>query len=60
MWVRPNSLLEDGVADTVQVFGHTRGSEVRVYSEQAICIDALESGNQYLVIEDSQIEVKQV
>lgn len=55
LWVRPHSLLEDRIDEYKQVVGHTKQDHILLYD--VICIDTLEFGNEYLIINNSVPEV---
>ncbi len=67
IWVRPKSLLEDGLANYIQVVGHTMKDNVEIYLptennktfKGMALIDSLHSG-QYLVIENGKMEIEKI
>ncbi len=67
IWVRPKSLLKDGLSDYFQVVGHTAKDHIKQILptennknfKGLAFIDALHSG-EYLIIEDNKISVGKV
>lgn len=51
LWVRPNSLMKDGISDYVQIVGHTSKQNINRYTQKIIIIDCLDYKKQYLSID---------
>lgn len=58
IWVRPKSLLEDGIPDYIHVVGHTVKDHIG-YTPRMIMIDTIASG-EYLSITDGVIKTETV
>lgn len=56
IWVRPKSLLEDGIEGFVQVVGHTQHKEITSLENRVIFIDTLYQSGEYLEIKDGVVE----
>jgi len=57
MWVRPQSLIKDGLKEYLHIVGHTQTQRI-FKSENCIFIDALNSeGGQFLVWDDGKIQI---
>ncbi len=59
LWVRPPSLLEDGLDTYIQVVGHTVQRRLQL-SDEVIFIDTLGVSGEYLVYEDRKFSVGKV
>lgn len=58
IWVRPASLLKDGIDNYKQIVGHTSVTNILVLeSLPIILIDALGTSEEYLVYEDSKFTI---
>lgn len=53
LWVRPPSLVRDGLPQWIQVVGHTQ-QEQPLLSPRVICMDVLAYTTKYLIINDNQ------
>ena len=58
IWVRPRSLVSDGVEGYVQVVGHTTQQKMTVIENQFILIDTLGTTEQFLYIENNEAKPK--
>lgn len=56
LWVRPNSLLQDGIKPYVHVVGHTGQPDLKIY-EPMILIDTLGTSGEYLRIINETPEI---
>lgn len=57
LWVRPNSLRQDGISNCTQIVGHTRTNIIDIKSD-IIQVDVLMSNKQYLIIDNSKLIVE--
>lgn len=56
IWIRPESLEEDGLENYIQVIGHTKQKAIS-HQNNLILIDVLGSSREYLCIENNEISV---
>lgn len=54
IWIRPDSLMLDGIDGYIQVVGHTANDKV-VIEKNMICIDCFNNANTYMVINDVDV-----
>lgn len=57
-WVRPKSLVEDGIDDIIQIVGHTSVKMI-MQNNDCVFIDTMGNTKEYLSINDGEIEIKQ-
>lgn len=60
IWVRPNSLLMDGVDDYVQIVGHTQQHNINNIINRVILIDTIGLSEEYLSIDNHNISVLKI
>lgn len=59
-WVRPGSLSIDSVPGFRQIVGHTQVEDISLKHPKVILVDALGHAKKYLVINNKELEVKDV
>lgn len=59
IWVREESLKKDGIENYIQIVGHSIQPKITI-SQTVIFIDTLSTSKEYLCIENSTIEVRQL
>jgi predicted MPP superfamily phosphohydrolase len=59
LWVRPNSLLKDGIDGIKQVVGHTAINGIRI-EKNLILVDCFDYKNEYLVIDGGEVTIKEL
>lgn len=57
LWIRPASLLKDGLKDYTHVVGHTQMEKIQ-FKDNCIFTDTLGISGEYLIIEDVDGEIK--
>lgn len=57
IWVRPQSLYQDGIMDYIQVVGHTTQSELKIIEKEIVLIDTIGKSGQFLCITDGELSV---
>ena len=60
IWVRPYSLLMDGVDGYIQIVGHTQQSTIYNIDNRVLLIDALQLSGEYLSIDNNVISILKI
>ena len=61
LWIRPGALMAVRVEPYTHIVGHTRTKRIDLkWKGQLILTDCLDTVNEYLVIEDKEVEVKKL
>lgn len=55
--VRPNSIIQDGVPNCIQIVGHTQVQNIKVMNENLILCDCLGFSREVLIMKDSKFWV---
>ena len=55
IWVRPNSLLKDGVDDFIQIVGHTEKEKITILEDRIYLTDTMETSGEFLSIENNTV-----
>lgn len=56
-WVRPNSIIRDGIEGCIQVMGHTQMKKIEMMKPNLILCDCLGFSREVLIINDSNFSV---
>jgi hypothetical protein len=57
IWVRPQSLYQDGILPYIHIVGHTTQQELKITDDEIILIDTLGTSGQFLCITDGKMSV---
>ncbi len=57
IWVRPQSLYDDGLPNVVQIVGHTSQKKINFIENKIVIIDTLDLSGQFLCIDDKKMAV---
>lgn len=63
IWIRPKSLVSDGIKGYIHVVGHTTKDSIIEYGGNDLilyCIDTLGTSKEYLVVVDNKIEIHKI